>query len=143
MKKFTALWAASLTGAVLAAVAPGAYASNFQLTEQSVTSLGRAHSGGAAVAEDSSSIWYNPAGLTQLSDSEILGGYSLIRFGADFTKTSATDAFGQPLSGGEGGSVGKLGGPVFVYYAQPLSHNLTFGFGINTPFGLATKYDDN
>ncbi|HEY1991355.1 MAG TPA: outer membrane protein transport protein [Gammaproteobacteria bacterium] len=143
MNKVTALWAASLTGAVLAALAPAASASNFQLTEQSVTSLGRAHSGGAAVAEDSSSIWYNPAGLTQLSDPEIMGGYSLIRFGADFTKTSATDAFGQPLSGGEGGSVGKLGGPAFVYYAQPLSHDLTFGFGINTPFGLATKYDDN
>ena len=141
--RYTTLWAASLTTVVLAAIAPGAYASNFQLTEQSVTSLGRAHSGGAAVAEDSSSIWYNPAGLTQLSDSEIMGGYSLIRFGADFTKTSATDAFGQPLSGGEGGSVGKLGGPAFVYYAQPLSHGLTFGFGINTPFGLATKYDDN
>ncbi|HSN16898.1 MAG TPA: outer membrane protein transport protein [Gammaproteobacteria bacterium] len=143
MNKFTAVWAASLTGAVLAALAPAASASNFQLTEQSVTSLGRAHSGGAAVAEDSSSIWYNPAGLTQLSDTEIMGGYALIRFGADFTKTSATDAVGQPLSGGEGGSVGKLGGPAFLYYAQPLSHDLTFGFGINTPFGLATKYDDN
>ncbi|HEY3645194.1 MAG TPA: outer membrane protein transport protein [Gammaproteobacteria bacterium] len=141
--RYTALWAATLTGAVLAALAPAASASNFQLTEQSVTSLGRAHAGGAAAAEDSSSIWYNPAGLTQLSDGEIMGGYSLIRFGADFTKTSATDAFGQNLSGGEGGSVGKLGGPLFIYYAQPLSHDLTFGFGINTPFGLSTKYDDD
>ena len=141
--RYTALWAASLSGAMLAALAPAASASNFQLTEQSVTSLGRAHAGGAAAAEDSSSIWYNPAGLTQLSGSEIMGGYSLIRFGADFTKTSATDAFGQNLSGGEGGSVGKLGGPLFLYYAQPLSHDLTFGFGINTPFGLATKYDDD
>ena len=130
--------------AALALVLPGlASASNFQLTEQSVTSLGRAHAGGAAAAEDSSSIWYNPAGLTQLTDSEILGGYSLIRFGADFTKTSATDAIGQPLSGGEGGSVGKKGGPLFLYYAKPLDNNLTFGFGINTPFGLATKYDDD
>lgn len=141
--RYTALWAASLTGAVLAALAPAASASNFQLTEQSVTSLGRAHAGGAAAAEDSSSIWYNPAGLTQLTDGEIMGGYSLIRFGADFTKTSAKDAAGQDLSGGEGGSVGKKGGPLFLYYAQPIGHDLTFGFGINTPFGLATKYDDN
>jgi long-chain fatty acid transport protein len=141
--RYTALWVASLTGAVLAALAPAASASNFQLTEQSVTSLGRAHAGGAAAAEDSSSIWYNPAGLTQLSDGEILGGYSLIRFGADFTKTSAKDATGQDLSGGEGGSVGKLGGPLFIYFAQPIGHDLTLGFGINTPFGLATKYDDD
>jgi long-chain fatty acid transport protein len=95
------------------------------------------------MAEDSSSIWYNPAGLTQLTDSEIMGGYSLIRFGADFTKTSATDAIGQPLSGGEGGKVGKLGGPLFVYYSMPINDQFTFGFGLNTPFGLATKYDDD
>ena len=130
--------------AALALVLPGlASASNFQLTEQSVTSLGRAHSGGAAIAEDASSIWYNPAGLTNLSGSEIVGGYALIRFGADFTKTSATDALGQPLSGGEGGSVGKLGGPLFVYYSRPINDQLTFGFGLNAPFGLATKYDND
>jgi long-chain fatty acid transport protein len=143
-KKYTVLGGASLAAAVLAALVPGAAsASNFQLTEQSVTSLGRAHSGGAAIAEDASSIWYNPAGLTQLSGSEIMGGYSLIRFTADFTKTSATDATGQPLSGGEGGKVGKLGGPFFVYYSRPINDQWTFGFGVNAPFGLATKYDDD
>ena len=126
--------------AALALVLPGlASASNFQLTEQSVTSLGRAHSGGAAIAEDASSIWYNPAGLTNLSGSEIVGGYALIRFGADFTKTSATDALGQPLSGGEGGSVGKLGGPLFVYYSRPINDQLTFGFGLNARAALITR----
>jgi long-chain fatty acid transport protein len=140
--KQLALWTAPVAAALLAAALP-ASASNFQLTEMSATSLGRAHSGGAAAAEDASSVWYNPAGLTNLSGSEIMGGYSLIRFGADFTKTSATDAIGQPLSGGEGGKVGKLGGPLFVYYSMPINDKFTFGFGLNTPFGLATKYDDD
>src|SRR5579859_5776155 len=122
--KQLALGTLARIAATLALILPGlASAANFQLTEQSATSLGRAHSGGAAAAEDASTIWYNPAGLSKLDGSEILGGYALIRFGADFTKTSATDAIGQPLSGGEGGSVGKLGGPAFVYYAQPLSHD--------------------
>lgn len=130
--------------AAVALILPGfASAANFQLTEMSATSLGRAHSGGAAIAEDSSSVWYNPAGLSNLNGSEIMGGYALIRFGADFNKTSATDAIGQNLSGGNGGSVGKLGGPLFVYYSKPLNDQLTFGFGLNTPFGLATKYDDD
>ncbi|MGE5626046.1 MAG: OmpP1/FadL family transporter [Bacillota bacterium] len=141
--KQTALWTLAATG-LLAVFAPGlASASNFQLTEQSVTSLGRAHSGGAAEAEDASSIWYNPAGLSNLTDSEILGGYSLIRFGASFTKTSATDAIGNNLTGGNGGSVGKLGGPFFVYYSRPINSQWTFGFGVNTPFGLATHYDES
>ena len=136
----------TLTGiaAALALILPGfASAANFQLTEMSATSLGRAHSGGAAAAEDASTIWYNPAGLSNLNGSEILGGYALIRFGADFDKTSATDAIGQPLSGGNGGSVGKLGGPLFVYYSKPINDSWTFGFGLNTPFGLATKYDND
>ena len=142
--KQTALWTAPLAAALLAALLPGAAsAANFQLTEQSVTSLGRAHSGGAAVAEDASSIWYNPAGLSNLTGAEIMGGYSAIRFGADFSKTSATDAIGQPLSGGNGGSVGKLGGPLFIYYSTPINAQLTFGFGLNTPYGLATHYDED
>jgi len=143
-KKQFALWTLSGTVAALAALLPAAgSASNFQLTEQSVTSLGRAHSGGAATAEDASSNWYNPAGLSNLTGAEVMGGYSLIRFGADFSKTSATDAIGQPLSGGEGGSVGKKGGPFFVYYSRPINDKWTFGFGVNTPFGLATKYDND
>jgi long-chain fatty acid transport protein len=142
-KKYTAHWGVPLAAAVLAALPAAASAANFQLTEQSVTSLGRAHSGGAAAADDSSSIWYNPAGLSELTSPEILGGYSLIRFDASFSKSSATDATGEPLSGGNGGKVGKLGGPGFIYYSQPLNDKLTFGFGITTPFGLSTKYDDD
>src|SRR5579871_6149661 len=133
------LFMGTLSGiaAAMALLLPGlTYGANFQLTEMSATSLGRAHSGGAAQAEDASAIWYNPAGLENLNGSEILGGYALIRFGADFTKTSATDALGDPLTGGNGGSVGKLGGPLFVYYSKQLSDKLSFGFGLNTPFGL-------
>jgi len=142
--KQLALGSLSGIAAAVALILPGfASAANFQLTEMSATSLGRAHSGGAAAVDDASSIWYNPAGLEDLKGSEIVGGYALIRFGADFDKTSATDAIGQPLSGGNGGSVGKLGGPLFVYYSKPINDKLTFGFGLNTPFGLATKYDND
>ncbi|HEX6550757.1 MAG TPA: outer membrane protein transport protein [Gammaproteobacteria bacterium] len=140
-KKQFALWTFPLLAAAVAASLPGvASASNFQLTEQSVTSLGRAHSGGAAAAEDATSIWYNPAGLSLLNDSEFIAGASVIRFGADFTKTSATDASGQPLSGGEGGSVGKLGAVPIIYYSTPINDKLTFGIGLGVPFGLATSY---
>ena len=143
-KKQFSLGILSGTAVALALLASGAAsAANYQLTEMSATSLGRAHSGGAAAAEDASTVWYNPAGLSELNGSEIVGGYALIRFGADFTKTSATDAIGQNLSGGEGGSVGKKGGPFFVYYARPINDKWSFGFGVNAPFGLATKYDDD
>ena len=137
-----ALWTFPLVAVAVAAALPGtASASNFQLTEQSVTSLGSAHAAGAAYADDASTIWYNPAGLTRLTGAQLDTGVSVIRFGADFTKSLAVDATGQPLSGGEGGSVGKLGAVPFIYYSQPLNDKLSFGIGLGVPFGLATSYD--
>lgn len=132
---------AALVGA--AATMPSlASAAGFSLTEQSVTGLGRAFAGGAALAEDATTIYYNPAGLTRLNErSELIAGASLIRLGADFDKTTAIDAIGQPLSGGEGGDVGKLGGVPILYYTKPLNDRTVFGIGFNAPFGLATTYE--
>lgn len=116
-------------------------AAGFQLTEQSVSGLGRAFAGGAAIADDASTIFYNPAGLTRLDGRELVVGASLISLGADFDKDIAVDAVGQPLTGGEGGDVGKLGGVPILYYAHRINDDWVFGLGLNAPFGLATDYD--
>lgn len=131
---------AALVGAVASVPVVG-YAAGFSLTEQSVVGLGRSFAGGAAVAEDASTLYYNPAGITRLKGEEVVQGLSLISLTADFDKTSATDAIGQPISGGEGGSVGKLGGPLTLYYVKPIDDTTAWGVGINAPFGLATDYD--
>jgi len=131
---------AALVGAVASVPVVG-YAAGFSLTEQSVVGLGRSFAGGAAVAEDASTIYYNPAGITRMTQAEVVQGASLIKLTADFDKTSGTDAIGQPLSGGEGGPVGKLGGPVTLYYVSPMGDDMAWGIGINAPFGLATDYD--
>ncbi|MDX1444037.1 MAG: outer membrane protein transport protein [Gammaproteobacteria bacterium] len=115
-------------------------AAGFQLTEQSVSGLGRAFAGGAAVAEDASTIFYNPAGLTMLDQQEIVAGASVITLKADFDKISATDAIGQPLTGGEGGDVGKLGAVPVGYYVRPINDKMVFGIGFNAPFGLSTDH---
>ena len=115
-------------------------AAGFQLTEQSVSGLGRAFAGGAAVAEDASTIFYNPAGLTLLDDQEIVIGASVITLKADFDKQTAVDAIGQPLTGGEGGDVGKLGAVPVAYYSRRINENMVFGLGVNAPFGLSTDH---
>ena len=52
---------------VLAALATGiAHGAGFQITESSVTGLGRAFAGSGLVGDDLSAIAYNPAGLTLL-----------------------------------------------------------------------------
>lgn len=132
---------AFLAGSAIGALPGFALASNFQLTEQSVTSLGSAHAAGAAYANDASTIWYNPAGLTRLTGSELDTGLSIIRFGASFTPTTAVDGAGQPLTGNNGGNPGKLGAVPFIYYSTPLTSNLAFGVGLGVPFGLSTSYN--
>ena len=145
MKNLTVyIWSLPALVAVMAACLPGlAWASNFQLTEQSVTSLGSAHAAGAAYANDASSIWYNPAGLTRLHDPELDAGLSVIRVGFAFTPTTAVDAAGNPLTGNNGGNPGKLGAVPFIYYSTPLNDKLAFGIGLGVPFGLATSYNAN
>lgn len=130
---------ALLSGAI--AVPTTASAAGFSLSEQSMRGLGHAYSGGAALASDASTIYFNPAGMTNLEGEEIVGGVSLIDLTADFTKDSAVDAIGQPLSGGEGGSVGELGIVPNLYWSRQLDDRMWFGLGVNAPFGLATEYD--
>ena len=137
-------WILTACAITIAASLPGlARASNFQLTEQSVTSLGSAHAAGAAYASDASTIWYNPAGLTRLNTPELDTGLSLIRVGFNFTPTTAVDAAGQPLTGNNGGNPGKLGAVPFIYYSTPINDKLAFGIGFGVPFGLATSYKAN
>ncbi|MGH8398183.1 MAG: OmpP1/FadL family transporter [Gammaproteobacteria bacterium] len=141
--KQLARWTTHMLAAAVAALPCLAMASNFQLTEQSVTSLGSAHAAGAAYADDASTIWYNPAGLTRLNSAEFDAGMSVIRLGANFTPTTAVDATGQPLTGNNGGNPGKLGAVPFIYFSTPLNDKFAIGIGIGVPFGLTTDYDNN
>lgn len=135
--------AAILLGAALAAplTASGA---GFALTEQGVKGLGQSFAGSAALGEDASTIFFNPAGMTRLEREELLVGMNIIDLRGDFTKESATDAIGQPISGGEGGDVGDGATPVpNLYYHRPLNDGWHFGIGVGAPFGLATSYEDD
>ena len=48
-----------------------ASAAGFQLLEQNASGLGNAYAGSAAVAENASTIFFNPTGMTQLQDREL------------------------------------------------------------------------
>ncbi|MDQ2068430.1 OmpP1/FadL family transporter [Natronospira bacteriovora] len=135
--------AAVLLGAAMA-VPMTASGAGFSLIEQGVRGLGNAYAGGAAVADDASTIYFNPAGMTRLDRREWTGGVSVIDLRGDFTKESATDAIGQPLSGGEGGNIGHGASPVpNLYYHTKINDTTHFGLGIGAPFGLATDYEED
>lgn len=134
------LWIAGMT-AVLAGTAGTASASGFALIEQSASGLGNAFAGGAASAEDASTIFFNPAGLTRLTGTQLVFGGHAIRPSVEFQDQGSTDVTGAPLRGGEGGDAGDLALVPILYIAHALNERMRIGLGINAPFGLVTEYD--
>jgi long-chain fatty acid transport protein len=125
------------------------YGAGFAIQEQSVTGLGRAFAGSAAVAEDASTIFFNPAGLTQLEHAEMDVALHYIKPKSDFTDEGSTvpnlgggGFFGQALTGGDGNDGGKEAFVPNFYYAQPINDKMAVGLGINAPFGLVTEYNN-
>jgi len=128
-------------GLLLCCASTSAFASGFALLEQSASRLGTAFAGTTAAADDASTIFYNPAGLSKLTDMQVLVVASGVNISSEFNNQSSLAALGQPL-GGEGGDAGDLHGIPAAYFALPLSDRFAFGFGFNAPFGLALKYEN-
>ena len=125
---------------VLALASP-AFSAGFALIEQSVGGLGNAFAGAAATGEDASTIFFNPAALTLLEGQQVVAGAHVIVPSAKFSKESANNALGLPISGGNSGDAGVVGVAPNLYYAANLNNGWSVGLGIFAPFGLATEYD--
>ena len=115
-------------------------AAGFQLLEQNASGLGNAYAGSAAVAENASTIFYNPAGMTQLKDREISGG--LVAVGTSFKFTDNGSSVGQLAGAGNGGDGGGWGFLPNGYLSWALNKDLYVGVGVGAPFGLKTEYSN-
>ncbi len=125
---------------LLVAFAGSASASGFQLLEQNASGIGNAFAGSAASAENASTIYFNPAGMTQLKAREVSGGISAVKPSYKFDdKGSSVGALGGT---GEGGDAGGWGFIPNGYASWALNKDLYLGIGVGAPFGLKTEYDD-
>ncbi len=129
--------------AYMAFTAGTVLASGFSNTLKSVKGLGNAFAGAAAVAEDASTIYFNPAGLTRLSGIQVQAAINIVSPSIKFNDDGSTTVLTQPLTGGDGGDGGTLGYVPNFFYAQSISDNLKVGIGIVSPFGLATEYNSD
>jgi len=133
---------AALSAALLATTAGQALGSAFALQEQNASGLGHAYAGGAAAAEDVSTIFYNPAGLVRLQTAQAVVAGNVICLSAKFKDSGSQPAQFQPL-GGNGGDAGDCSVVPNMYVGIPFTDKWSFGLGINVPFGLKTEYDSN
>ncbi len=125
----------------LSAYAANASASGFALLEQNSDGLGSAYAGGAASAESASTVYYNPAGLTQLNGDQWAASLQWVRPSLPFSDRNSTSA-GKPLSGGDGGNAGAQALLPSFFLSHALNDRTTFGLGVSVPFGLETDYEN-
>ncbi|MDF1829074.1 OmpP1/FadL family transporter [Cycloclasticus pugetii] len=119
---------------------PLSHSAAFGVAEQSALGLGNAFAGGAASAEDASTIWFNPAGMTRIKGNQMVLGMHFIAPSFDFDDDGSTNSAGASnfADGSEDG--GRFAYVPNFYYVHSLDNDVKVGVGINSPFGLATKY---
>lgn len=125
MKKLLVM-AALLLGACCASEAAAA---GFRLPDQDAAALGTA---GAFVgqADNPSSVWYNPAAITRLEGTQARAGaiavYPVMRH--------------ENLNGTIDVGDRDVFLPAQIYITNRLNDRMSFGFGVNSPFGLSTYW---
>jgi long-chain fatty acid transport protein len=127
--------------AAIAGSATGASAAGFQLSEQNASGLGNAYAGQGASAQDASTIFFNPAGMTRLPGMNAVGAINAIRPSAKFSNTTSTLAPLQTSLGGNGGDAGDWAFVPNGYFSWQVNPQIYVGVGLNAPFGLKTEYD--
>ena len=133
--------AAAIAGVVLALGAGQAFGAAFALQTQSGSGLGNAYAGGAASAEDASTVFSNPAGMARFSTIQIVGAGNIVTPSIKFHDDGSLNAFNQPL-GGTGGDAGGTALIPAMYAVVPINQQFAVGLGVNAPFGLETDWDN-
>ncbi len=133
----------ALIAAGLVAHAGGAQAAGFALKEQSAEAQGASYAGAGARADDPSSMFYNPAGITQLPGIQVSGSIAGIMPNGTLANGAATTGKflgNMPYAGTTGTNSGVDAAVPSIYISAQLSDSLFAGFALTSPYGLATKY---
>jgi len=119
---------------VVVIISSQVFASGFQINEHGARGMAMA---GAftALALDGSALFYNPAGLSQLSGTQFMLGTTLISPSATFRGvTPAIDEYKMESA---------LFTPINFYITHQLNDKWALGFGVNNQYGLGSTWDEN
>ena len=146
----------SLAGAL--AATGQTYASGLQITEQTVTGLGRAFAGGSLPNDDVSAVFYNPADMMLSHGMQAQAGMTFIgisieadnagsqtrlpaNLGDVLTKPGSLPVFVTIPSAGRGTDDGGTDNVVpNAFFAMDINDRMRFGLGMTAPFAVATSY---
>jgi long-chain fatty acid transport protein len=128
------------TGAAVAfllVLAVPTLAGGLYLYEIGTPDVGTAAAGYAARAQDASTVFTNPAGMTRLDRPEIQFGIQPMYVDLKFSPDSSTNRSGPNGDASAWIPAGSM------FYVQPLSKDVRLGFGMFGNFGLSLQYEDD
>ncbi len=129
---FTVFWT------VLALCSVASWAGGIALYEMGTPDVGLAAAGWAARAQDASTLFKNPAGMSLLPKSEFQVGaqatYATIKFSPDS---------GTTIPGNDGGNAAGFAPGGSLFYVHKLTKDLSLGMGALSYLGASLKYDNN
>lgn len=107
------------------------------LNEFGTSSMGTAGAGSGAYANDASTAFHNPAGMTRIKGNELgLAGGLLY---ADIRFSPSPDT---PIPGNDGGNAGGAGPLLGAFYVHSISEKLKFGFNVVSISAGIFDYED-
>lgn len=118
------------------------FAGAFQLWEESASSLGDYHAGAAAEANNASTIFYNPAGMSRIKHQQVSLGAVFIDLGVNYRGDIylGTPPLQTASTSGNGASGDTFNTVPNFHYVLPINNRWTIGIDETTPFGLSTDY---
>jgi long-chain fatty acid transport protein len=135
------------------ALAGNVLAAGFYIQEQSAAGVGRAQSGNVVAADDASTVYFNPAGMTELPGLQAAAGVDLIIPNGGLTNNGSVDRstgayLVNPLSGGYSAPGGNNGGnpgsatpvPDLYLTAEIPNSPITLGLALTAPVGFTSQF---
>lgn len=140
------------------AATDSALASGLQISEQSVTGLGRAFAGGSLPNDDVSAVFFNPADMMLSKGMQAQAGMTFIgismetdnvgsttrlpaNLGDVLTRPGTVPVFVTLPSSGLGNDDGGTDKVVpNAFFAMDINDRMRFGLGMTAPFAVSTSY---
>jgi long-chain fatty acid transport protein len=128
-------WFKTTLALTISAASSYSLAGGFALNEQSISGMGSSFAGRSSSADDATTLFGNPAGMSRLKRQEVSVGAAAIMAKTDISHTSGS------TSGSNDGDMVPFTAVPMGYYVNPVNDQWTFGVGVYAPFGLITDYE--
>ena len=129
-------WFKTLIAVAVAGASCHVMANGLAVNEQSVSGMGTSFAGRSSSAQDASTVFGNPAGMSRLQRAEISGGVAAI-----WPETDIDGTEGNLAPGTNKGDIAPDAQVPFAYYVRPMNDKWHVGLGLYVPFGVISDYE--